>query len=232
MVAHYGSFAIIIVRFRSKTAFPGGNVVSDATVIIDIGKTNAKLSLWGEQGKQLARDSRPNMTSVVHPHPALDRQGIEDWLLAILTRYAKQAKVRQIVPVGHGAAAALIRNGALFAEPMDYEADISDALRVNYLLQRDSFTSTGSPPLPSGLNLGLQLHSIEVRLGSSLPEDVAILPWPQYWAWRLCGIAASEVTSLGCHTDLWRPLEARFSNLATKRGWASRFAPLRNKILS
>jgi L-fuculokinase len=30
--------------------------------------------------------------------------------------------------------------------------------------------------------------------------------YPQYWAWRLCGAAASEATSLGCHTDLWHPV--------------------------
>jgi hypothetical protein len=60
-----------------------------------------------------------------------------------------------------------------------------------------------------------------------LPEDVMILPWPQYWAWRFCGIPSSEVTSLGCHTDLWRPAEGRFSDLALRRGWAARMAPLR-----
>ena len=27
--------------------------------------------------------------------------------------------------------------------------------------------------------------------------------YPQYWAYRLTGVLANEVTSLGCHTDLW-----------------------------
>jgi len=40
-------------------------------------------------------------------------------------------------------------------------------------------------------------------------------------------VPASEVSSLGCHTDLWRPKEQTLSELAVKRGWAKRMAPLR-----
>jgi len=65
-------------------------------------------------------------------------------------------------------------------------------------------------------------------LRSSNFHSGAILPWAQYWSWLLSGVAASEVTSLGCHTDLWRPFERRPSDLAIKRGWADRLAPVRS----
>jgi sugar (pentulose or hexulose) kinase len=55
-----------------------------------------------------------------------------------------------------------------------------------------------------------------------------LLPYPQYWAWWLSGVAASELSSLGCHTQLWRPLERRFSELAQRQGWAALFAPIRS----
>lgn len=42
--------------------------------------------------------------------------------------------------------------------------------------------------------------------------------YPQYWALRLTGIAANEVTSLGCHTDLWNPWTADFHPWST--GWS------------
>jgi L-fuculokinase len=54
-----------------------------------------------------------------------------------------------------------------------------------------------------------------------------ILPYPQYWAWWLSGVAASEVTSLGAHTDLWRPLARTWSGLGERRGWAHRFPKIR-----
>ena len=47
-----------------------------------------------------------------------------------------------------------------------------------------------------------------------------VLLLPQYFAWRLCDVMASEVTSLGCHSDLWRPLERAYSRLAVERGYA------------
>jgi sugar (pentulose or hexulose) kinase len=54
------------------------------------------------------------------------------------------------------------------------------------------------------------------------------LLWPQYWAFVLSGVRASEVTSLGCHSDLWWPMEGRWSDLAVRRGWTDRFGQIRN----
>ncbi len=48
----------------------------------------------------------------------------------------------------------------------------------------------------------------------------------QYWGWFLSGAATTEVTSLGCHSDLWAPDAGNFSPLAERMGWAGRFAPL------
>ena len=40
-----------------------------------------------------------------------------------------------------------------------------------------------------------------------------IVTYPQYWAHRLTGVAACDITSLGCHTDLWDPHKGEFSTL-------------------
>jgi hypothetical protein len=51
--------------------------------------------------------------------------------------------------------------------------------------------------------------------------------YPQYWAWRLSGVAASEITSLGCHTDLWQPSRQQYSSLVDRMGWNRLFPPMR-----
>ena len=51
-------------------------------------------------------------------------------------------------------------------------------------------------------------------------------PYPQYWAWRLSGTKAAEVTSFGAHTDLWNPRAATFSGLAETEGWARLVPPM------
>lgn len=195
-------------------------------MVLDVGKTNAKLTLWDEAGVLLDRRSRTNAAVRAEGYRALDAAGVEAWFAATLSDFAGQAEVGAIIPVAHGAAAALIHEGHLWAPPMDYEEDADPADRADYDRGRDAFALTGSPRLPQGLNLGMQLHRLE-RLTGPWPLDLQIVTWPQYWAWLLCGQMATELTSLGCHTDLWRPGDARHSAMSLARGWAPRLAPLR-----
>ncbi len=202
-------------------------MAADCTVVLDIGKTNAKLTLWDRRGQSLARQTRPNEVVQGSGYRALDVEGLDAWIATTLRAFAGLGEIAAIIPVAHGAAAALISDGALFAPPMDYEDAPGDSERESYRRSRDPFAATGSPFLPQGLNLGLQIHRLEGLTGP-WPDDLRILPWPQYWAWRLSGVAASEVSSLGCHSDLWRPFEGRHSAMAVARGWAGRLAPLRH----
>lgn len=195
-------------------------------VVLDVGKTNAKLTLWDGAGVLLDRRSRANAAARAEGYRALDAEGVEAWLAASLSDFSGQAEVGAIIPVAHGAAAALIHDGRLWAAPMDYEEGFDPADRADYDRGRDAFALTGSPRLPQGLNLGMQLHRLE-QLTAPWPLDLQIVTWPQYWAWLLCGQTATELTSLGCHTDLWRPGEARHSAMSLARGWAPRLAPLR-----
>ena len=196
-----------------------------ATAILDVGKTNAKLTLWDGQGQVFARRSRANAPAYAPGYRALDVAGIEAWMVEVLREFAALADVCAIVPVAHGAAAALIHDGALFAPPMDYEDEGGAAERPAYAAERDPFAATGSPALPQGLNLGFQLHRLEA-VTAPWPDDLQIVTWPQYWAWRFSGVASSEVSSLGCHSDLWNPAQGGPSGLSLARGWARRLAPL------
>lgn len=193
--------------------------------VLDVGKTLSKLTLWTPDGKLRTKRTRPNRQVEGHGYRALDVEGIGDWVVDTLSEFAIVAPIGSIIPVGHGAAAALIRGDALACAPLDYEHPIPAADLRRYRQERDPFECTGSPPLPDGLNLGAQLHYLETLLPDL--QDTQILLWPQYWAWFLSGIAASEATSLGCHSDLWLPGEAVFSQLAQRRGWADRLPPLR-----
>lgn len=197
------------------------------TVVLDVGKTLAKLTLWDEAGSLLARWTRPNEPVQAGDYVALNVAGIETWLAEVLSAFARMGPVGSIVPVGHGAAAVVLRDGVLAAAPLDYESPMTGWDRAAYDRARDPFAATGSPRLPGGLNVGAQLEWLEARHPGLLDAGAVLLPWAQYWAWRLSGVAASEVTSLGCHTDLWRPAERCPSHLAVSRGWAARLAPLR-----
>ncbi|UKK85608.1 carbohydrate kinase [Sphingopyxis sp. BSN-002] len=197
-----------------------------ATIVLDVGKTLAKLSLWSPDGALIERRVRPNERVRAAGYAALDTAGIELWATGVLRHFGTLADVGAIIPVGHGAGVAIIRDDRLACLPADYEEAMPVHLRAAYEAERGTFAETGSPCLPDGLNLGAQLFRLE-HLDPSLAHGTRILPWAQYWSWRLSGVAASEVTSLGCHSDLWNPIAGTPSQLAERRGWAKRLAPLR-----
>jgi sugar (pentulose or hexulose) kinase len=200
--------------------------VDQAIAVVDIGKTRSKLSLWAPDGRRLAGRDYLNASSADDPSQ-LDVAGIEAWLKRALAQLARLAEITAIVPVAHGAAAVLMDGDAPIAA-LDYEAEPPGQLAAAYAEERDPFEATLSPRLPAGLNLGAQLLWLEQLYPDLWPRAGHALLWPQYWAWLLSGERASEVTSLGCHSDLWRPLRRRFSDLGLRRGWAERLGPLRH----
>src|SRR5262249_19602667 len=203
-------------------------MANDLIAVIDIGKTNAKLSLvdadtgettWGQQRRCISIQRAGIRT--------LDVMGIESMILSGLADAPGKEKIRAILPIAHGAAAVLLSaSGEVIIAP-DYEDSVFGSVSETYRRLRDPFALTFSPFLPLGLNLGHQLYYVQQTHPELFRSCSTVLLYPQYWAWRLSGVMASELTSLGCHSDLWRPLEADFSALAKSQGWSKLFPPTR-----
>lgn len=202
--------------------------MSELIAIVDIGKTNTKLVLLEAGTGRIAWHAERSMRAVpgalLHE---LDLAGIENWIVATLARAPQKDQIRTLVPIAHGAAAVLLDANGSALIAADYEDPLFDSIAEEYDAQRDAFAATFSPSLSHGLNLGRQLFFIRRRLPEVFAKTAQILPLPQYWSARASGVASSEVTSLGCHTDLWRPVAGQFSALAEREGWATLFAPMR-----
>ena len=195
-------------------------------VVLDVGKTLAKLTMWSREGRLLDRRTRPNELVSADGYACLDTEGITAWLGAALKSLSRIGEIAAIIPVGHGAAACIMDERGLCLPPVDYEAELPVDIRTRYVALRDPFALTGSPCLPAGLNLGAQLFWLD-EIAPEKARGGRIVTWAQYWAWLLSGVMSTEVTSLGCHSDLWLPGESKPSPLAVSRGWAARLAPLR-----
>jgi sugar (pentulose or hexulose) kinase len=48
---------------------------------------------------------------------------------------------------------------------------------------------------------------------------------PQYWAWRLSGVAVSEATVLGAQSHLWNVAERHWSPIVQSQGWQNLLPP-------
>jgi sugar (pentulose or hexulose) kinase len=119
----------------------------------------------------------------------------------------------------------VLAGGRLALPVLDYEHDLS-AVDGAYDGLRGDFGETLSPNLPGGLNAGRQLYWQREMFPGEFAAADAILPYPQYWVWRLSGHKVAEATSLGSHTDLWNPRAGTYSHLAVGQGWARMFPPL------
>ncbi len=217
---HNQSYSLESNQLRSKHG--SRQLDQGFAIVIDFGKTLSKLSLWSKDVRCLEKLTRANAVLPGEPYSALDTAGTADWLIGALGQFAAHP-VEAIIPVAHGAAIACIRDGVLAFAPPDYECEIPADSLGSYRTQRDPFAVTGSPALPAGLNIGTQLHHLDT-LGAL--QGCTLMPYAQYWGWLLSGVAANEVTSLGCHSDLWSPATRNFSPMAKRRGWAAQFAPL------
>lgn len=197
--------------------------------VIDIGKTNAKLALV-EAGtlRELAVVTRPNTVLPGPPWPHFDLEGHWEFFLHHLAAFHAAHGVDAISVTTHAASAVLLdATGGLAAPMLDYEYTGPDELAQDYDALRPDFSETGSPRLPAGLNLGAQLHWLFRTQPDLLSRTAHVLTYPQYWGWRLTAELASDVTSLGCHTDLWDPWRGRFSSLVDRLGLSDRLAPAR-----
>jgi sugar (pentulose or hexulose) kinase len=201
-----------------------------AVVVFDIGKANAKLVAFdASSGREIWSRSCPNVSRQDGVYPHADVAALEEFLLTGLAdaASANDGLLDGVVVTTHGASGALLRGDQLALPVLDYEYDGPAETAEAYAALRPPFAETLSQCLPAGQNLGAQLFWQQSRFAKEFNASTTFVTYPQLWAFKLCGVAATEVTSLGCHTDLWIPQRGEFSSLITKAGWNGLMAPLR-----
>ncbi|WP_380058265.1 FGGY-family carbohydrate kinase [Falsihalocynthiibacter sp. SS001] len=195
--------------------------------VIDIGKTNAKLALVDlEKLQEISVVTRPNKVVNDGPWPHFDVAGHWEFLLDALTNFQREYGITGISITTHGASAVLLdENGDLAAPILDYEYEGPDEVAAEYDAIRPDFAETGSPKLARGLNVGAQFFWQFKRDPELHDRTKHVVTYPQYWGSLLTGVIASDVTSLGCHTDLWNPYAGTYSSLTDTLNISDKIAP-------
>ena len=196
-----------------------------AIAVFDVGKTNVKLNMVSPEGDMLDYRSIPNKIITDDPRwRRHDLAGTETWLLSTLAEYAARFELLAFVTSGHGSAGVLVREAEL-SEPapalpmIDYEQALPEAIRQAYAPQAGGFFDRGSAIMLGATHQARQIFWVESEAKSEFEKADWFLGVPQYWAWRLSGVAASEVTYLAAQSHLWNVPGAHWSEIVHRRGW-------------
>lgn len=195
--------------------------------VLDVGKTNIKFAVVDLADRsEIATVTEANHVRFDGPYPHFDPEAIWAFFGDQMRAHAVSHPIDGIAVSAHGASIVVIGDDDLALPILDYEYEGPDEFTEAYDAVRPDFADTLSPRLPKGFNVGAQLFWMEKRFPAAFAGARAILTYPQYWLWRMTGVASNEITSIGCHTDLWDQRRWRWSVLAERQGWTGKLAPL------
>jgi sugar (pentulose or hexulose) kinase len=199
-----------------------------ALAVFDLGKTNAKLLGFDEQtGRPLFEERTVQRTVTVDGVRVLDHQPLFDWLKTTLANVSQRHQLAGLMVSTHGCTFALIAGSDLAAPILDYEQPMPPEIDRQFAAEAPAFAESFSPNLPGGLNVARHIYLREALAPDQFKRADAILNYPQFWNWLLTGAKVSEISSIGCHSHLWRPRDGAFSALVGRRGWTPKFPPFR-----
>ncbi|NTJ67994.1 carbohydrate kinase [Agrobacterium rhizogenes] len=195
--------------------------------VFDIGKTNVKLSAATDDGRVLETLSTPNIVRDGPPYRHHDLAELEAWLIDSLTELGRRHDIGAIVTCAHGSGGVLV-DGQGAAMPMiDYEQPIPADVDARYRVIVGSYRERASAIMLGAAHLARQMLWQEMHWPETFAAASAYLATPQYWAFRLSGVLASEVTSLAAQSHLWASADSRPAALVASRGWQRLMPPMR-----
>lgn len=195
--------------------------------VLDVGKTAVKLSAVESDGRVLETMSTSNSIIDGRFYPIADYARIDEFLQDGLDTLRRRHRLTEFIAATFGSAGVLLnRDGSTTPLP-DYEASVPANIEEGYAAIADSYFERGGSISRGASHLAKQLFWLQTSFPAAFGEANALLPGPQYWAWRLSGVKAMDVTSLGAQSHLWDARAFRFSPIVARQGWTSLLPPLR-----
>jgi sugar (pentulose or hexulose) kinase len=188
--------------------------------VLDIGKTNLKLLVASDDGWPLETDSIPNAARTSSPYLAYDLAGLEKWFLGALAKVSRRHAIGAVIATAHGCGAVLVDADKHVLPMMDYEAvsppDIDEAYARIAPPYGEVFCGIGA----GAMRLAKQLLWQERAFPTEFARAKTYLTTAQYFAMRLGGRAASEISQLAAQGHIWDLARHQPSSVMRERGWA------------
>lgn len=205
----------------ARAAGDAANVIA----IFDIGKTNKKILLFDEQYKVVFEDNAQLKETI-------DEDGFACEDVALLTQWLhstfdkvlhdKRFNVKAVNFSAYGASFVHLDEAFQPCLPLynylkPYPSDLRHQFYHTYGGESLVAKQTASPVL-GNLNSGMQLYRIKYEKPAAFEKIKYSLHLPQYVSFVLSNYLCSDITSIGCHTNLWHFQKKDYHKWVKKEG--------------
>jgi L-fuculokinase len=201
--------------------------------IFDVGKTNKKLFFFDEQYK-IVFEQQANFREIQDEDgdPCEDLDQLIHWVKNTLDLSFKNAlfDIKAINFCAYGASFIHLDSEGKPLTPLynylkDYPAYLSRDFYQAYGGTVTFSMLTASPVLGS-LNSGMQLYRIKKKQPEIFNQIKYSLHLPQFLAFLISGKYYSDMTSIGCHTNLWNFPQHHYHEWVYREGIVGKLAPI------
>jgi len=201
--------------------------------IFDVGKTNKKLFLFDQNYNIVYERSARFLETVDEDGDACEnieslRLSVFDSLRHVFGK--KEFCIKAINFSAYGASFVHLDEDGSPLTPLynylkTYPQDLLNQFYQTYGGQETFSLRTASPVLGS-LNSGMQIYRLKYEKPDVFQKIKHALHLPQYLSYLISGKACSDITSIGCHTNLWDFVENGYHEWVRREGVDSKLAPL------
>ncbi len=201
--------------------------------VFDIGKTNKKLLLFDEELKIVFEHADQFAESKDEDgFPCDDLEKLNNFVFESLrTALSKsQFELKGLNFTAYGASFVYIDESGKPLSPLynylkPYPEELLEQFYSAYGGKTEFAKETASPVLGS-LNSGMQLYRIKYERNDLLKQIRYALHLPQYLSFLISGKSCSDITSIGCHTNLWDFRKNNYHHWLENEGLIDKLAPI------
>src|SRR3954470_4418978 len=192
---------------------------SPRIAVLDIGKTNLKLLVASEDGWPLETHAIPNAANTAGPYPAYDLTRLEKWLLDALALVSQRHAIGAVIATAHGCGAVLVDGDKPALPMMDYDAICPPAIDQAYARIAPAYDEVFCGVGAGAMRLAKQLLWQQSAYPVEFARAKTYLTTAQFFALRLGGRAASEISQLAAQGHIWDLVRHQPSSVMRNRGW-------------
>lgn len=202
-------------------------------LIFDVGKTNKKILLFDQQYKLVYEESKQfSEIKDEDDFPCEDVQVLTQWVRESFLRLSDDGRfdIKAVNFSAYGASFVYLDDQLQVIPPLynylkPYPAGLQNQFYVDYGGKSEFARKTASPVL-GNLNSGMQLYRLKFEKPDAFDKIRYALHLPQYLSFILSAALYSEITSIGCHTNLWNFEENRYHHWVNDEKIGNIFPPL------